>query len=101
MEVNFELRPEFKSAFDSLDPKAILQSLGFMGMNPPLGTRTLWLFDEIQECPQAVPALRYFYEQMPELPIVATGSLLEFALSQARRVSATARAAMGGRVTTH
>ena len=84
MEVNFELRPEFKRAFDNLDPKAILQSLGFMGLNPPHGARALWLFDEIQECPQAVTALRYFFEQMPELPIAATGSLLEFALSQAQ-----------------
>ena len=35
---------------------------------------------EIQECPQAILSLRYFYEQMPELHVIAAGSLLEFTL---------------------
>ena len=37
--------------------------------------------DEIQAIPEALPALRYFYEDMAELPLLAAGSLLEFALS--------------------
>jgi len=36
--------------------------------------------DEIQNCPQAITALRYFKERMPELHVIAAGSLLEFAL---------------------
>jgi predicted AAA+ superfamily ATPase len=43
---------------------------------------TLLFFDEIQECPQAVMALRFFKEDMPELHVVAAGSLLEFALKE-------------------
>ncbi|MCX5922796.1 MAG: AAA family ATPase [Candidatus Dependentiae bacterium] len=43
---------------------------------------TLLFFDEIQQVPQAIIALRYFYEQMPDLHVIAAGSLLEFALSQ-------------------
>lgn len=51
-----------------------------------LGTRIvagedLLFFDEIQACPKAIVALRYFYEEMPELHVIAAGSLLEFALS--------------------
>ena len=42
--------------------------------------KTLLFFDEIQTCPRAITALRYFYEEMPELHVVAAGSLLEFAL---------------------
>ena len=42
--------------------------------------KTLLFFDEIQACPRAITALRYFYEEMPELHVVAAGSLLEFAL---------------------
>ena len=38
--------------------------------------------DEIQECPEAIASLRFFYEKMPGLHIIATGSLLEFALSE-------------------
>ncbi len=41
--------------------------------------RTLLFFDEIQACPRAIMALRYFYEQRPELHVVAAGSMLEFA----------------------
>ena len=40
---------------------------------------TLLFLDEIQECPQAILALRYFYEKVPELHIIAAGSLVEFA----------------------
>jgi len=44
--------------------------------------KTLLFFDEIQACPRAINALRYFYEEMPELHVVAAGSLLEFALEE-------------------
>jgi uncharacterized protein len=44
--------------------------------------KTLLFFDEIQACPRAITALRYFYEEMPELHIAAAGSLLEFALEE-------------------
>jgi predicted AAA+ superfamily ATPase len=40
----------------------------------------LLFFDEIQNCPRALMALRYFYEDLPELHVIAAGSLLEFAL---------------------
>jgi predicted AAA+ superfamily ATPase len=43
---------------------------------------TLLFFDEIQECSAAITALRYFYEKLPELHIVAAGSLLEFELQK-------------------
>ena len=45
---------------------------------------SLLFFDEIQAVPEAIPALRYFYEEMKQLPVVAAGSLLEFALSDHR-----------------
>lgn len=48
---------------------------------PALEDNSLLFLDEIQAVPQAIPALRYFYEDMGELPLVSAGSLLEFALS--------------------
>lgn len=36
----------------------------------------------MQSCTEAIAALRYFYEQMPELHVIAAGSLLEFALEE-------------------
>ena len=38
--------------------------------------------DEIQAVPEAIPALRYFYEDMPALPVIGAGSLLEFVLAE-------------------
>ncbi|MBU1193292.1 MAG: ATP-binding protein [Proteobacteria bacterium] len=42
--------------------------------------KTLLFLDEIQECERAVLSLRYFYEEFPDLHIIAAGSMLEFAL---------------------
>jgi len=38
--------------------------------------------DEIQACPRALIALRYLYEEKPDLHVIAAGSLLEFALAE-------------------
>jgi predicted AAA+ superfamily ATPase len=43
---------------------------------------TLLFLDEIQLCPEAISSLRFFYEDFPELHVVAAGSLLEFALAE-------------------
>lgn len=45
-----------------------------------IGANSLIFFDEIQAAPKLVSMLRYFYEEMPELKIVAAGSLLELAI---------------------
>ncbi len=42
--------------------------------------RTLLFIDEIQQCPSALTSLRYFKEKLPELHVIAAGSLLEFAI---------------------
>ncbi|MBI4676168.1 MAG: ATP-binding protein [Elusimicrobia bacterium] len=47
---------------------------------PLVPGETLLFLDEIQACPRALMALRYFHEEMPDLHVVAAGSLLEFAL---------------------
>lgn len=78
VEINFELQPHIKSSFSSLSPQEIIQNLELTTnteINP--GTTLLFL-DEIQECPQALKSLRYFYEKLPELHVIAAGSLLEF-----------------------
>ena len=45
---------------------------------------TLLFIDEIQEQPKAIQLLRYFYEETPELHVIAAGSLLEFALKDVK-----------------
>jgi len=78
--VNFEKNPEYKDMFGTFSPKEILERISLLTGIEILPGKTLLFFDEIQECPKAITALRYFYEEMPSLHIIAAGSLLEFAL---------------------
>jgi predicted AAA+ superfamily ATPase len=82
VEVNFEQKPQFKACFESLEPKSIVETLSVLSKSDIIPGKTLLFFDEIQECPNAIIALRYFYEQMPELHVIGAGSLLEFVISQ-------------------
>lgn len=50
--------------------------------NQEINSETILFFDEIQAQPQIFKYLRYFYEERPEIPVVAAGSLLEFYLSE-------------------
>ncbi len=78
--INFEKRPELASCFISVDPKDILRELELQAGIQIKAGQTLLFLDEIQDCPQALKALRYFAEEMPQLHVVAAGSLLEFVL---------------------
>lgn len=78
--VNFEENPRAKSCFDSLDVETILKQLGYLYGVVITPLKTLLFLDEIQLCPQAIRALRYFKEKLPLLHVIAAGSLLEFVL---------------------
>jgi predicted AAA+ superfamily ATPase len=78
--INFEQYPFYIKAFDELDPKKIISLLSLLSSVSIDPGRTLLFLDEIQLCPQAILALRYFKEQMPSLHIIGAGSLLEFTL---------------------
>lgn len=81
VEVNFEKNKEVEIFFSSnLDPKSICLKLSSYFDKPILPKKTLLFFDEIQSCKPALESLRYFYEDYPELHLIAAGSLLEFAL---------------------
>lgn len=83
LEVNFEENPHICSFFkDSLNPLEINEKLSFYFNTPIKPGQTLIFFDEIQACPDALRALRFYYEKMPTLHVAAAGSLLEFALSE-------------------
>ena len=82
--INLEREPRYRRCFDTLQPGAILDQIGVLRGQPVEPGSTLLFIDEIQEYPAAVMALRYFYEQMPELHVVGAGSLLEFALQAER-----------------
>ena len=82
-EVNLERHITLSSIFATNDPKRIVQELAYICGNGPIeGGKSLLFLDEIQAVPEAIAALRYFYEELPELLVIAAGSLLEFALSE-------------------
>ena len=83
IEINFEESPRLKALFsDELSPAAICENIAIIFKTSIVPGKTLLFFDEIQSCPEAIASLRFFYEKMPELHIIAAGSLLEFALSE-------------------
>ncbi|WP_218943557.1 DUF4143 domain-containing protein [Exilibacterium tricleocarpae] len=75
------MQADLAQAFSHNDPQHLLNLLDALPHTGALTEQSLLFFDEIQAVPEAIPALRYFYEDMRQLPVLAAGSLLEFALS--------------------
>ena len=83
VELNLESNPNVRNLFTKeLDPKKIIEEIGYLTKKKITPGKTLLFFDEIQAEPQAILALRYFYEMMPELHVIAAGSLLDFAIEK-------------------
>lgn len=80
-EVNLERHLYLDDVFKTLDIEYILQELEALAGADIREPDALLFLDEIQATPHALQALRYFYEDRPEILVVAAGSLLEFALS--------------------
>jgi len=82
-EINFEKLKTAGALFDKdLIPERLIQALALLTKVPIIPGKTLLFFDEAQEAPQSIIALRYFYEEMPDLHIIAAGSLLELAIAK-------------------
>jgi len=83
VEINFESRPTLKKIFDDdLTPEHLIPRLSAAVKKPIIPGETLLFFDEIQQVPNAITSLRYFYEEMPDLHVIGAGSLLEFAIEK-------------------
>ena len=79
MDENERMESVFRDAFDV---KRIIQSLEIEVGFQITPEDTLIIFDEIQEVPRAIKALKYFYEQTPEYHVIAAGSMLGIALHE-------------------
>ena len=77
--INFEKQKEVHVIFEqNFDVQRIITELQLvLGISIVKG-KTLLFFDEIQSCSEALGSLRYFYEDLPDLHIIAAGSLLDF-----------------------
>ena len=83
IEINLEQDEKARAIIErDLDIKRIILQLSAHLNKDIIPGKTLLFIDEIQQSPQAITALRYFYEQMADLHVIAAGSLLEFAIEQ-------------------
>lgn len=83
--LDFDRQPELKQAFSvSKDPVRIIKELTLYCDVPLIEGRTLLIFDEIQECEEALNALKYFCEDAPGWHVIAAGSLLGVAVKKRR-----------------
>lgn len=80
---NFDENMEYREFFTTTkDTKRILQNLMLISGEKIEPNSTLIIFDEIQDFPEVINALKYFYENIPEYHIVCAGSLLGIALAK-------------------
>ncbi len=83
VEINFEKQPEYKALFkNNLNVKQIVPRLAAMSGKQIIPNHTLLFLDEVQACSEAIMSLRFFKEDIPELHVIAAGSLLEFTLEE-------------------
>ncbi|MDZ7340974.1 MAG: ATP-binding protein [candidate division KSB1 bacterium] len=82
IEVNLEKHLELDVIFKTFNIPGIIREIEGLTGKTILAPNSLLFLDEIQATPWALQALRYFYEEYPQLPVIAAGSLLEFALSR-------------------
>jgi predicted AAA+ superfamily ATPase len=85
VEINFEKKEHLQTqkVFERFSsPKSIIEELEAIYGQKIVAGKTLLFLDEIQSCIPAISALRFFYEEIPELHVIAAGSLLEFALQE-------------------
>lgn len=81
--ISFDNNPRMQAVFEQdYDIERIISALRVEYGSAFTASGTLLIFDEIQEVPKAMTALKYFYENAPEYYIVAAGSLLGMALHE-------------------
>ena len=82
VKINFDKQPELHQFFQTTkDVRRIIQNLS-IAVGKPITKSTLIIFDEIQECEEALNSLKYFCEDAPEYYIASAGSLLGLMLAK-------------------
>ncbi|HPI41734.1 MAG TPA: AAA family ATPase [Pseudobdellovibrionaceae bacterium] len=85
LEINLEKRKQWNKLFEQNDVQKVIDEVeGLLDVKIDLSSKTqdVLFFDECQATPFLLGALRYFYEEYPQLSVIAAGSLLEFALEK-------------------
>lgn len=81
--INFDTMPDVKADFKrTKEPHKLIKAMEMMVGKAVSASATLIIFDEIQECNEALNSLKYFCEDAPEYAVVCAGSLLGVALNR-------------------
>lgn len=82
VKINFDKQPELHQFFRTTkDVRRIISNLS-LAVGRPITEKTLVIFDEIQECEDALNSLKYFCEDAPEYYVASAGSLIGLMLSK-------------------
>lgn len=82
IEINLE-KEKNRRLFEEMDVvKYVMDAIYLSTKTINTDQPTLLFLDEIQESPKAIQLLRYFHEELPQIYVIAAGSLLEFALKK-------------------
>ena len=82
LEVNLERDATLAKSFQQADPRRVFDDLALLRDHRAAPADSLLFIDEVQAAPEVLARLRWFAEELPELPVVAAGSLLDFALAE-------------------
>lgn len=83
IEINFDKDASAKTLFsDDIDIPKLLDKIALYAGKPITPGKTLLFLDEAQECENSLKALRYFKEDLPQLHVIAAGTLIDFALEK-------------------
>lgn len=83
IEINFESQRNLINLFEQeQDVRQICEKLNILFSTPIIPGSTLLFLDEIQKSEGALKSLWFFKENMPDLHVIAAGSLLEFSLKK-------------------
>lgn len=82
LEINLERDPSLADSFQQADPRRVFDDLALLRDHRAAPADSLLFIDEVQAAPEVLARLRWFAEEMPELAVVAAGSLLDFALAE-------------------
>jgi len=80
VEINFERDPQLRRCFGARDPQRVLSELSLALNHDVDPNHDLLFLDEVQATPEVFGRLRWFAEELPELPVAAAGSLLDLML---------------------
>ena len=81
VEINFERDPRLMRVFQGTDPVAVISDLSIALGREIDSRRSLLFLDEIQTAGEVLARLRWFGEELPHLPVIAAGSLLDLTLA--------------------